>query len=62
VGDCDGDGHVRVDELVKGVNIALGTAPCDDCTAFDANGDRKVEIEELVQAVNHALYGCPEGD
>jgi len=55
VGDCDGDGRVAVDELVKGVNIALGTASLQTCPAFDSNGDRLVTIDELQQAVNRAL-------
>jgi hypothetical protein len=31
VGDCDNSGAVTVDELVKGVSIALGTLPLDQC-------------------------------
>jgi hypothetical protein len=31
VGDCDDDGTVTVDEIVKGVNIALGELPLDQC-------------------------------
>ena len=29
VGDCDGDGQVSINELVLGVNIALGSLPVD---------------------------------
>ena len=58
-GDCNEDGLVTVDELVKGVNIALSLLPVTDCTAFDRNGDGTVTVDELVTAVNAALTGCP---
>jgi hypothetical protein len=60
-GDCNGDGAVTVDELIKGVNIALGTAPLDQCPSFDANGDLVVTVDELIRAVNNALAGCAAG-
>jgi hypothetical protein len=47
-----------VDELVKGVNIALGTRPVADCSAFDKNNDGSVTIDELVRAVGDAVEGC----
>ena len=59
VGDCNGDGMVAINELIIGVNIALGSAPLSTCPAFDANGDGMVEINELITAVNNALSGCP---
>ena len=49
---------MTVDELIKGVNIALGTTSVDTCPSFDANGDGAVTINELIAAVNHALNGC----
>lgn len=58
-GDCDGNQIVTVEELIRGVNIALGTRPATDCPDFDANGDGDVSIAELVGAVNAALGGCP---
>jgi len=58
-GDCNGSGTVTVDELVKGVNIALGVAEVGTCSAFDATGDLAVTIDELVKAVRAALEGCP---
>jgi hypothetical protein len=58
VGDCDGDGSVTVNELIRGVNIALGNATIDDCPSFDATADGSVSISELVQGVNAALNGC----
>lgn len=58
-GDCNGNGQVSINELIIGVNIALGNAPIADCPAFDANGSGDVGINELIQAVLSALNGCP---
>jgi len=60
-GDCNGDGEVTINELIIGVNIALGSASIDDCPAFDLNGNGTVEINELIAAVNIALNGCEAG-
>jgi hypothetical protein len=57
-GDCNGDGSVPVNELITGVNIALGNTGVDACPAFDRNGDGMVSINELIAAVNAALNGC----
>jgi hypothetical protein len=56
-GDCNGDGKVTIDELVTGVNIALGLEPLTACPAFDTNHDGQVTIDELIAAVNVALNG-----
>ncbi|MBI4517761.1 MAG: hypothetical protein HY699_18300 [Deltaproteobacteria bacterium] len=58
VGDCSEDGNVTVDELVRGVNIALGTLNLDTCPSFDVSNDGQVTVDELVRAVNDALAGC----
>jgi hypothetical protein len=52
---------VSIDELVLGVNIALGGAALDACPSYDADGDRGVAIEELISAVANAQRGCPGG-
>jgi len=57
VGDCDGNGTVSIDELVKGVNIALDNAELNTCPQFDADGSGTVTIDEVVKAVNAALSG-----
>jgi hypothetical protein len=57
-GDCGRDGSVTVDELVKGVNIALGLLPVSQCDSFDCDGDGEVAVNELIAAVNAALEGC----
>jgi len=59
VGDCDGNGEVSVNEIIIGVNIALGLGPVTMCEAMDRNGDSMVSIDELLTAVNAALVGCP---
>jgi hypothetical protein len=65
-GDCNGDGMVTIDELIKGVGIILqqrvriilqGLLP--QCPALDLDGNGSVEINELVAGVNAALNGCP---
>jgi hypothetical protein len=61
VGDCNGDGMVLINELVLGVNIALGSTPVSACPAFDANGNGMVLINELISGVNNALAGLPDG-
>ncbi len=58
-GDCNGDGMVRVDEMIVGVRIALGEGVIADCPAFDANGDGTLAIDELVRGVTSILGGCP---
>ena len=58
-GDCDGNGVVQVDEMVRGVRIALGDAALSECSAMDANADSHVTVDELVQAVASLLDGCP---
>jgi hypothetical protein len=57
-GDCNGNGIVSIDELVRGVNIALNRALLSLCPAFDANADGQVFVNELVSAVAAALTGC----
>jgi hypothetical protein len=59
-GDCNNDDKVTVNELIKGVNIALGKAEITACAALDLAGDGRVTIDELVKAVNKALSGCFE--
>ena len=58
VGDCGGDSEVTVDELIVGVNIALGNAQLGQCTSLDASTDGEVTIDELITAVANALNGC----
>lgn len=57
-GDCNADRQVTVDELITGVNIALGNAPATTCLQFDTNADGMVTITELIAAVTRGLEGC----
>jgi hypothetical protein len=58
VGACSSSDTVAVNDLIRGVNIALGNAPVSQCGSFDSNNDGKVSISELINAVGNALYGC----
>lgn len=59
-GDCSGDGAVTVDEVVTGINIALGNVAMAECMRFDTNDDGLVTVDEIVRAVNAGLDGCPQ--
>src|SRR5262249_26270361 len=37
VGDCDGDGQVRINELIVGINIGLGVSAMPMCLAIDSD-------------------------
>ena len=58
VGDCDGNGIVTVDELVTGVNIALGHTSPAQCPAFDCNHGGQMGVNCVVKAVDAAINGC----
>ena len=58
VGDCGGDGTITIDELLRGVRIALGEDALDTCPSFDCEAGGTVTIACLVQAVAGALSGC----
>jgi hypothetical protein len=55
-GDCDQNGHVTVDELIKGVNIVLGATAVtvDGCWEFICD-DGSPDVHCLVRAVGEAL-------
>lgn len=57
-GDCGNDGTVTVNEVITGVNIALGSLRLSDCLEFDANGDEQVTVNDIVVAVGNVLNGC----
>jgi sugar lactone lactonase YvrE len=57
-GDCNGSRTVTVDEVVTGVNIALGAAAIDACDVLDLDEDGAVTVSELVSAVSALLNGC----
>jgi hypothetical protein len=57
-GDCNGNGSVDIDELVRGVTIALDVLTLDECPVFDSTSTGTVTIDELVRAINASLHGC----
>ena len=73
-GDCDQNGVVRVNELIRLVKavqeipcpIAPYCPPPDPCLGLDVNGDGMISTNELiagvnrvVEAVGNGLNGCP---
>ncbi len=60
-GDCNVDGTVTVDELVRAIGIALGEAPLDNCRAADADGDGDIGVDDLIADVDAALSACTAG-
>ena len=52
VGDCNGDFTITVNELVTGVNIALGNNTIASCPVFDTDNTQAVEIYELTRGVS----------
>jgi cytochrome c peroxidase len=60
IGDCDDSGMVAVNELVKGVNIALARDAVASCPQFDTDASQTVTVNELVMSVNAAVHGCVE--
>jgi CSLREA domain-containing protein len=58
VGDCNGDGHVTVDEILTMVNIALGNEICSACGAANVCDDLVITVDEILTAVNNALNEC----
>lgn len=59
IGDCNASGDVTVNEIIIGVNIALGNTPISACAALDSNNDGEVTVNEIIGAVNAVLNGCP---
>ena len=57
-GDCDRNGEVTINELLRGVALALGTTTLP-CPAY---GSAPVTIDQLITAVDRALNGCDQGD
>ena len=74
-GDCNGDGLVRINELVRLVGAALTLlcpipepefCPRDTCLNVDVNGNGTISANELtfaiyriVGAVGNSVGGCP---
>jgi hypothetical protein len=61
VGDCNGDGRVTVDEILRGVRFSICTENVcpPPCPAFDPDNVGQVTITTLIKAINNALNGYP---
>jgi hypothetical protein len=57
-GDCNSDRLVTADEIVTGINWALGSPPGQNCFAFDDDYDRRVDVHNILTAVTRLLNGC----
>lgn len=57
-GDCNSDSMVTVEEILFGIQLALGSRPISECSAFDRNMDGRVTVDEILGAVAAALTGC----
>lgn len=57
-GDCSGNGEVTVEELLSGVEIALGYGSVGQCGALDVGDYGRISIDELIGAVNGHLTQC----
>src|SRR5262245_26311036 len=55
VADCNADGVVTVDEVIRGVRIGLGDTALDTCPRLDANADGVLMIDDLTAAVKNLL-------
>jgi hypothetical protein len=58
VADCNNNGSVALDEVIRAVNISLGTVELATCEAADADRDGFAAIDELVRAVASSVNGC----
>jgi hypothetical protein len=57
LGDCDGDGAVTVDELMRMVALHLGSPGGERCGAMDAGAG----VAGVAASVGYALSGCGDG-
>jgi len=57
--DCNGDGAVSIDELVRGTSIAHGQRSLLDCDSFDRDANLRVTAAEITTAIATALGTYP---
>jgi parallel beta-helix repeat protein len=53
--DCDGDGAMNVAEVVRAINVALGSLPMSECEGLDVDRDGGLGVDELLLGVSHLL-------
>ena len=56
--DCNHDGEVGVDELLRAVSIGLGADPLARCAAADRDGSHDVTVDEILGGIAATLDGC----
>lgn len=59
VGDCNLDESVTVDEIITGVNIALGQMAVSTCSEADSDRSYSVTVDEVLTSITAALEGVP---
>lgn len=57
-GDCNLDGEVTIDEILKTIGVSLGDLDLSACVAGDRNGDGVITIDEIIAATYAALNAC----
>ncbi len=57
-GDCNYDGVIAINELIRQVNISLDVGTLASCLAADADMNGTVGISEIIRSVNRSLNGC----
>lgn len=57
-GDCAGIGAVAPENVRHSIEIALGTAAVESCTAADRNRDGAVTVDELIATLRALANGC----
>jgi hypothetical protein len=60
-GDCDCSGGVTVTDIVKMVNIALGSQDISACLPGDGDSSGSINVTDIIKAVNNALGVCTPG-
>ncbi len=56
--DCNRNGQVTVEELVRTVGVLVGTERYEGCAAADGNEDGAVTVDEVVRGVRNVLTSC----
>jgi len=57
-GDCNGNGRVVIDEVVRATAIGLGNQAARICPPADTNGDGSITVDELLGSIKSAAAGC----